>query len=287
MNDQFRRRSLGAPAARSILLTVLGEYVLPRDRAVWHETLVGALDAMGYTAQAARQAVARSVRDSWLVSERRGRRARVTLTPPTAELLRSGAERIYRFGEPWEWDGQWLIVVLRVPEDRREVRHRLRTKLAWAGFGSLGGGVWLTPRVERQAEIKASILAEGDAEMTSFHGRIGRLGDPRKVAAAAWELDTLLSHYQHFVATFSRLRPSSPAAAFRAQTELVHAWRKFPFLDPDLPEDLLDGDWPRLRAQSLFRDRHEEWAGAADSYFHSLEDSVVPALTGVSAPIEA
>ena len=29
MNEQLRRRSVGAPAARSALLTMLGEYVLP------------------------------------------------------------------------------------------------------------------------------------------------------------------------------------------------------------------------------------------------------------------
>ena len=60
MDDQLRRRSVGAPAARSLLLTILGEYVLPRDEAVWQETLVRALVSVGYSSDAARQAVARS-----------------------------------------------------------------------------------------------------------------------------------------------------------------------------------------------------------------------------------
>ena len=34
MNDQLRRRSVGPPAARSMLLTMLGEYVLPCQRMV-------------------------------------------------------------------------------------------------------------------------------------------------------------------------------------------------------------------------------------------------------------
>ena len=57
MDEQLRRRSVGAPAARSLLLTVLGEYVLPRSDSVWQETLVGALQSLGYTRQAARQAL--------------------------------------------------------------------------------------------------------------------------------------------------------------------------------------------------------------------------------------
>src|SRR6478752_4598923 len=101
MDEQLRRRSVGAPAARSLLLTVLGEYVLPRADEVWQETLVSALTSVGYTHHAARQALARSTRDGWLSAERHGRRARLSLTDATADLLRTGAERIYSFARPW------------------------------------------------------------------------------------------------------------------------------------------------------------------------------------------
>jgi phenylacetic acid degradation operon negative regulatory protein len=88
-----------------MLLTVLGEYVLPRGEPVWQETRVAALGALEISEHAARQALARSVRDGWLESERHGRRSRLRLSKPTAELLRSGAERIYAFGETGAWDG--------------------------------------------------------------------------------------------------------------------------------------------------------------------------------------
>jgi phenylacetic acid degradation operon negative regulatory protein len=274
MDDQLRRRSVGAPAARSLLLTILGEYLLPREGPVWQETLVGALTSVGYTEHAARQALSRSARDGWLAAERHGRRARMALTERTAGLLRSGAERIYTFGEPWEWDGRWLVVVLRVPEERREVRHQLRTRLAWAGLGSLGGGVWLTPHVEREAELAGTIGEETPAEATSFVASLGSLGHPTSVAAAAWDLDGVRQHYEAFVEDFARLRPASPAARFRMQTLLVHAWRKFPFLDPDLPAELLPRDWPRRRALTLFVDRHERWQPGAVDYFEALEDGL-------------
>src|SRR6201986_4693510 len=189
MEDERSRRSAGAPAARSLLLTVLGEYVLPRPEGVWQETLVAALASLGYTQQAARQALSRSTREGWLESRRRGRRTRMTLTGPTAELLRSGAARIYSFGDPWEWDGRWLLVVLRVPEERREVRHQLRSRLAWAGLGSLGGGVWLTPHVEREDELGAAINGEPAAGARSFVAELGSMGDPRALVADAWNLE--------------------------------------------------------------------------------------------------
>jgi phenylacetic acid degradation operon negative regulatory protein len=166
-------------------------------------------------------------------------------------------------------------VVLRVPEARRDVRHQLRTQLAWAGLGSLGGGVWLTPHTERESELRALADGASAAEVVSFRGRIGSLGDPRRVAAAAWDLDAVVEQYERFLSLFGRLRPSSPAACFRAQTELVHEWRRFPFLDPDLPADLLKPRWPRRRAHDLFRDRHGRWDPAARRYFESLENGVM------------
>jgi len=280
VNEQLRRRSVGAPAARSVLLTMLGEYVLPRAGGVWQETLVGALGSLGHKTHAARQALARSVGAGWLRTERHGRRSRVHLTPETADMLRSGAERIYAFGAPWDWDGRWLLVVLRVPEERREVRHQMRTRLAWAGFGSLGGGLWISPHAEREHELADVADASSGAALVTFRAELGALGEPRRVVAEAWDLDALADAYRAFVTRFGRMRPSGPEAVFRAQTLLVHEWRRFPFLDPDLPDDMLPARWPRGRARELFHARHAAWDDTARGWFATLErggDEFAPA----------
>ncbi|MGA2924823.1 MAG: PaaX family transcriptional regulator C-terminal domain-containing protein [Solirubrobacteraceae bacterium] len=274
MDEQLRRRSVGAPAARSLLLTVLGEYVLPRCASVWQETLVAALVSLGYTRQAARQALSRSTRDGWLTTERHGRRARMSLTGRTAELLRAGAERIYSFGAPWDWDGRWLVVVLRVPEERRAVRHQLRSRLAWTGLGSLGGGVWITPHVDRERELATAINGEAAADATSFVAQLGTIGDRRQLVGDSWDLDGMRDHYKAFIDDFSHARPAKPQECFRLQALLVHAWRKFPFLDPDLPAELLPANWPRDRAHRLFVDRHHRWGPPARAYFEALEQGL-------------
>jgi len=271
---------VGAPAARSVLLTMLGEYVLPRAGGVWQETLVGALGSLGHKTHAARQALARSVGAGWLRTERHGRRSRVHLTPETADMLRSGAERIYAFGAPRDWDGRWLLVVLRVPEERREVRHQVRTRLAWAGFGSLGGGLWISPHAEREHELADVADASSGAALVTFRAELGALGEPRRVVAEAWDLDALADAYRAFVTRFGRMRPSGPEAVFRAQTLLVHEWRRFPFLDPDLPDDMLPARWPRGRAHELFHARHAAWDDTARGWFATLErggDEFAPA----------
>jgi hypothetical protein len=94
-----RRREVGDTSARSLLTTVLGEYVLPRGRPVWTSALVETLALFGVEEKSARQALARTAKGAgWLASERVGRRTRWALTPPGRRLLTEGAQRIYDFG---------------------------------------------------------------------------------------------------------------------------------------------------------------------------------------------
>ena len=119
-------------------------------------------------------------------------------------MLESGARRIYGFGSPWEWDGRWLVVVLRVPEERRDVRHQARTQLAWAGFGSLGGGLWISPHAEREEELRG-LSGEGSAaELLSLRAEFGSLGDPRKIVEEAWDLEAVSAAYTTFIDDFAR-----------------------------------------------------------------------------------
>ena len=261
--------------ARSLLLTVLGEYVAPRGKGVWTGTLVAALGALGVREKAARQALTRSTSDGWLAGERVGRRVRLTPTASTQELLAEGARRIYSFGDGrTTWDGRWLVVIVSVPEEQRHLRHRLRTGLAWAGFASLGQGVWITPDAGREDEARRVVDALGPAvQAASFVGRHAALGDEASLVARAWDLPELEQRYARFVDTFEARRPGTGQEAFEAQTRLVHEWRRFPFLDPGLPDALLPQTWVGHRARDLFARCHAAWAPAAQDWFEAADAS--------------
>jgi phenylacetic acid degradation operon negative regulatory protein len=109
------------------------------------------------------------------------------------------------------------------------------------------------------------------AELLSFRAELGPVGDPQRLIAEAWDLAQVSDAYDEFITTFSRLQPKTPEAVFRAQTLLVHAWRKFPFLDPDLPAAVLPAQWPREPAHDVFQDRHDAWHQTAQEYFRSVE----------------
>jgi phenylacetic acid degradation operon negative regulatory protein len=263
---------------------MLGEYVLPASGSVWQESLIKGLCSLDYKVHAARRAIARSVRAGWLRTERHGRRSRAFLTPATVDMLQSGTERIYRFGEPMDWNGQWLLVMVHVPEDRRQVRHQVRTRLAWAGFGSLGGGLWISPHTQRESELEDLSESGHVAEVLSFRGELGLLGSSKSLVSKAWDLEQVADGYRQFCEKFGRLRPTSAEMVFRAQTMLVHEWRRFPFLDPDLPSGTLPRGWPRARAHDVFVDRHDAWYETAQQYFRELEQSASqPPARGASA----
>ena len=65
--------------------------------------------------------------------------------------------------------------------------------------------------------------------------------------------------------------PPTVSDAFTAQVELVQEWRRFPFLDPDLPRELLDHDWPGPRAAAVFHDRHAQWHRQAQQEWERLQ----------------
>jgi phenylacetic acid degradation operon negative regulatory protein len=277
--DLLRWRSLGGPAARSLLLTVLGEFVLDHAEPVWNAALVRALCALGIREVTARQAVTRSAAEGWLQRDRVGRQARWRLSAPTRELLVRGRERIYNFeGIATGWDGRWLVVVVRVPEGRRDHRHQVRTRLAWAGFGSLGQGLWISPRLEREREaLEALRDLDPSAQATSFVASHGGIGREQELVVAAWgRLDQLDAHYQAFIDAFAAAEPREPEEVFVAQARMVHQWRKFPFLDPGLPEPLLPPGWSGPRAREVFRCHHQAWAAPAREARHGASAPRVP-----------
>ena len=97
MPDRSLRPRAGS-SAKALLLTVLGELVLPHGGTVWTATLVDALELLGVNEPNARQAAARLKEQGLLDTERHGRHARWRLTAAGRHLLTAGTERIYRFG---------------------------------------------------------------------------------------------------------------------------------------------------------------------------------------------
>jgi phenylacetic acid degradation operon negative regulatory protein len=266
-------RPRAGSSAKALLLTVLGEFVLPTGGSAWTQTLVGAMAGLDVDPRNARQAIGRLAEQGIVAAKRHGRRSRWSLTADGERLLVDGTRRIYAFGAaPEVWDDRWLLVVYSVPAAERARRDQLRSQLAFAGFGFLGAGVAISPHLDREPAVN-DVLRGLDLVDSSLvvRAEAGDLVPPRELVRRAWDLQSLAGEYRSFLARFDEARPARADAQFAAVVGLVHEWRRFPFLDAEIPAELLPADWPAPRAKALFDERHGAWSPAARSHFAELE----------------
>lgn len=266
-----RRHAAGAPSARGLLFTLLGEFVLPGGGTAWTSAVLAAFVRLGIEEKTTRQALMRTAASGWLDPEKVGRRTRWRLTASAQKMLTEGADRIYSFTGPGEsWDGRWLLVYARIPESDRRARHVVQSRLTWAGFGSLGAGLWISPHPDREAEAIGVLREAGvAADAHVFVARRSGLADVQVMVAAAWDLGAIEDRYEEFIEEF---RGTAPADVLARQVEIVHAWRRFPSIDPVLPRELLPARWSGLKAARLFADRHQRWSGDAKQEWKRLND---------------
>lgn len=264
-----------AASARSLLLTILGEFVHSRDGSAWTGTLVAALGALGVEEKSARQTIARTASQGIIASERHGRRVRWQLTDDGSLLLAEGTERIYSFlRSRHTWDGQWLVVAAAVPESQRSTRHKLRTRLTWLGLGCPTPGMWIIPDADKEDEVQAALTDLDLADRAfAWVGRRAAGTDPASLIDAAWDLAEVRTRYQEFSADFEERAVEDDSEAFVAQVELIQAWRSFPFVDPDLPAELLPPDWPGPAAATLFHTRRDRWHRRAQREWDRMEQA--------------
>jgi phenylacetic acid degradation operon negative regulatory protein len=150
----------------------------------------------------------------------------------------------------------------------------VRVRLAWAGFGNPAPSLWVSPTTAREAEAE-QILRDLDlAGVTlSFTGPFGGIGSEQGLVEQAWNLREVADRYQAFLDEFTGAAPGPGDETLLMQVRLVHEWRRFPFLDPQLPAELLPPDWIGRRAAALFRSLHTGWHGPAQQRWRELLDA--------------
>ncbi len=259
--------------AKALVLTILGELVLPAGGAAWTSSLVAAAEVLGIGEKNARQAIARIGDQGLIRPDRHGRRVRWSLTDDGRRLLEEGARRIYGFGTSTvDWGGTWLVAHCPVAESQRAVRNQLRTRLAFLGFGELSPTLLISPHLDRERALREVLRDLGlTDESVVLHSSVGADGENRDLVARAWDLDGLADSYATFTCAHRDQRPTEDRASFRALVGLVHDWRRFPFTDPELPTELLPDCWAGTTAAQVFHDRHADWSPAARLWFGDLD----------------
>ncbi len=261
-----------------MLFTLFGDYVRHFGGTVWVGSLITLMAELGFTAPAVRAAVSRMARQGWLLPIRAGRASYYALSPRGQARIEEAAQRIFKL-HPERWDRLWRLLV--VLPWRAEAAHdptrraALRRELGWMGFAPISRGVYVSPNdlLDRCASMAERYGLAGQIEtFTAQHH--GASPDPG-LASRYWDLDAIDAAYTRFVGEWKpRLEerrtqdasgiPLADETAFAEKTRLVHAFRKFLFVDPGLPQDLLPERWSGLEAGAVF-----------SGYYHLLTEGAL------------
>lgn len=243
----------------SFIFTLFGDMV-GVDGELWIGALIRMMASFGISEAAVRQAVSRMSRQGWLAAVRReGPRAYYAVTERGRRRIEELRPRIY--GPVIEWDGLWRMLVYTISERSREGRDRLRSELSVLGWAPLAASTWLSPAdsldAAREAAAGAGVL--DDVALFTAESR-GPAGD-RDLVERCWDTQAIAAQYREFVARYeprlARERATgqlTDEAAFRERLWLVHDYRKFTYVDPGLPSELVPAHWPGTTAAAVFRE---------------------------------
>jgi phenylacetic acid degradation operon negative regulatory protein len=261
---------------QDLVITLLGTYVRPNPREVWSGGVVHLLEQFGFTAGAARVALSRLARRGLLARAKEGRLVYYTLSERAEHLLEEGDRRIFPLGTHEDWDGTWTLLWHSIPEEQRVERGRLARRLRFLGFGSMQDSTWIAPR-DREQDV-SDLLHDLGVERYAgvFVGRPSKDIHLEPLVSRAWNLEQLASRYAAFTAEFAPYRQAavrrgmSDREAFVVRTRVIHWFRRFPFVDPEFPDEMMPRARHRREAVAVFHDVYDGLAEPAQRYFDAV-----------------
>jgi phenylacetic acid degradation operon negative regulatory protein len=246
------------PRAKSLVVTVFGDSILPHGGTVWVGSLIRLLAPFGINERGVRTAVQRLTVEGWLSNRSVGRRSDYTPTAESRPRFEAADRRIYA-AAALEWDGTWCLVLLGQAGISTSERDTARRELRWQGFGEISPAMLLHPAADPGSLRRTlddlgltgrAIVFDGAAGGTFATPPSAGGGALRELVRSAWRLDDLALEYRDFLGRFAPLEEMreapllrDPETCFGLRTLAIHEYRRILLRDPQLPEELLPEQW--------------------------------------------
>ncbi len=253
--------------------TLFGIFVLT-GRSLTAAQVIALARPLGISATNVKSHLTRMVAEGAL--ERTGaKRAALYGPSPGQGAVIEGIEARLESGPEEPWNGEWIVLALKMPASRRE-RDRLRASLWFDGFRPWDGSTFLRPSWPK-AWAKARVLwyldrIPGVAVVGPLVGDVpvGRLYDLDPLDRAARRLARRIRA--------RRARASSPARAFAARLEIGGLVARLVGHDPRLPKLL----WGRRTGIGELSRVFNEFDGAIAPVAGRFVREVLEASVGMS-----
>lgn len=259
-------------SARSLLVTVFGDSVVPAGGSIWLGDLIALLTPFGFSDRLVRTSANRLAIEGWFEVDRVGRRSRYRLSGFGRSEFAQAERRIYHHDRP-DWDGRWTLVFSGMADTSPHSAAALDRHLRWHGFATLSSGVHAAPGL---VEADVATLAKGlDPALrvpvaTATFDDLGPLVEAGRLTNG-FGLERAAAGYRTVIEGFGAAAVDEaiePRDAYLWRTMLVHQLRRAVLNDPWLPADLLPSDWPGQAAFAVARrvylaarDRASAWVG--------------------------
>jgi phenylacetic acid degradation operon negative regulatory protein len=257
---------------RQLIFAFLGEHVLDDDPGpIRASVLINVLDGAGIAAPATRATLDRLVASGFLERTRSGREILFSLTEHGSAVLREAAGRVRSF-QPFDPVGSgWTLVTFSIPEEQRTLRHHLRSTLTWEGFAPLRDGLWLAPgEVDLVSALEPLREELPPNAILAFHAQELPGYPVAECVRAAWDIEAIRSEHLSFIETWEDPLSTNASTAISTRAMLVADWLALLRVDPRLPREFMDAQWPASRSYETYHRAHAALLAESDADFQAL-----------------
>jgi phenylacetic acid degradation operon negative regulatory protein len=284
--SRFRRQR--PLRAGSLLVTILGDAIVPRGGVIALASLIELARPFGLTDRLVRTSIGRLANEDWVASQRNGRLSYYSLTPTGAARFAEATQRIYAAPSD-AWSGEWTVAIL--APGAKGARDAVRRELAWLGFGELTSGVFAHPTHARDGvSERLGELETGGAVILMQRATATPSADAQ-LAALGWDFNDLARRYRRFISTFEPIQAAADGAdvdgqtAFVLRTLLLHEYRKVHLRDPLLPSRLLPQPWIGADAHELCRSLYSSVFAASERHLSARAQTLAGSLPAAAPAI--
>jgi phenylacetic acid degradation operon negative regulatory protein len=268
-------------SARSVLVTIIGDTLVPVGASLWMGQMLQLTDVFGFSDRLVRTSMTRLTGDGWLSNERVGRQSRYHLTELALRESAQAAERIYGVGDA-DWAGEWTLLFLNSPGSNASDSATIADHLRWNGFVRIGRDLLASPT--REPDVVRELVALIAPELrpviaTATFTELERLVEEGFFLADS-DVDELSQAYAMFVDRYEPLAHDvgslQPEIAYGVRTMMVHDLRRIRLRWPDLPAATRPAAWAGDVAAHIATTLYEPLTERAAPWLSEVFDEKYP-----------